>query len=87
MGRSPGVGRAAFLIEASLVTNADGVGIVVTGMDADLVFIAGLEDLTILFDVIVVADAFAVETGIVTGFEHFDSETLVAAGRRTVNDD
>ena len=85
MGRSPCVGCTAFLIEASLVTDTDAVGIVVTGMHADLILIAGLEDLTILFDVIVVADAFAVETGIVAGFEHFDSETLVAAGRRTVN--
>ena len=87
LGWRAGVGSLALFIEASLVTNADGVGIVVTGMHADLVFIAGLEDLTILFDVIVVADAFAVETGIVTGLEHFDSETLVAAGRRTVNND
>ena len=85
LGWRAGVGSAAFLIEATLVTNADGVGIVVTGMHADLVLIAGLEDLTILFNVIVVADAFAVEAGVVTGFEHFDSETLVAAGRRTVN--
>ena len=77
LGRRPGVGGAAFLIEASLVTDADGVGIVMAGMHADLVLITGLEDLTILFDVIVVADAFAVETGVVAGFEHFDSETLV----------
>ena len=85
LSRGAGVGRSSFFIEASLVTDADAVGIVVTGMHADLVFITGLEDLTILFDVIVVADAFAVETGVVTGFEHLDSETLVAAGRRTVN--
>ena len=87
LGWRAGVGSAAFLIEATLVTDADAMGIVVTGMHADLVLIAGLEDLTIFFDVIVVADAFAVETGIVTGLEHFNSETLVAAGRRTMNDD
>ena len=87
LGWCTGVGCAAFLIEATFVADADAVGIVMAGMHADLVLIAGLEDLTILFDVIVVADAFAVETGVVAGFEHFDSETLVAAGRRTVNDD
>ena len=87
LGRSPGVGFMTFLIEASFVADADGVGIVMAGMHADLVFIAGLEYLSIFLDVVVVADAFAVETGIVTGLEHFDSETLVAAGRRTMNDD
>ena len=87
LGWRAGVGSAAFLIEATLVTDADAMGIVMAGMYADLVFISSLEQLTILFDVVVVADAFAVEAGVVTGFKHFDSETLVAAGRRTVNDD
>ena len=87
LGRCPGVGFVAFLIETTLVADTNGVGIVMTGMHADLVFITGLEYLSIFLDVVVVADAFAVETGIVTGLEHFDSETLVAAGRRTMNDD
>ena len=87
LGRCPGVGFVAFLIETTLVADTNGVGIVMTGMHADLVFITGLEYLSIFLDVVVVADAFAVETGVVTGFEHFDSETLVAAGRRTMNDD
>ena len=87
LGRSPGIGFLAFLIETSLVADADAVGIIMTGMHADLVFITGLEYLAILLDVVVIADAFAVETGVVTGLEHFNSETLVAAGRRTMNDD
>ena len=85
MGRCASIGCTAFLIEATFVANADGVGIVMAGMHADLVFITGLEDLAIALYIIVVADAFAVETGVVTGFEHFDSETLVAASRRTMN--
>ena len=86
LGWRAGVGGAAFLVEASFVADADGVGIVVAGVHADLVFVAGLEYLTVFFDEVVVADAFAVEAGVVAGFEHFDSETLVAAGCRTVND-
>ena len=86
LGRRAGVGGAAFLVEASFVADADGVGIVVAGVHADLVFVAGLEDLTVFFDEVVVADAFAVEAGVVAGFEHFNSETLVAAVCRTVND-
>ena len=86
LGWGAGVGSLTFLIEASLVADADAVGIVVAGMHADLVFISGLEQLTILLNVVVVADAFAVETGIVAGLEHLDGEALVAAGCRTVND-
>ena len=86
LGWGAGVGRAAFLVEASFVADADGVGIVVAGVHADLVFVAGLEDLPVFFDEVVVADAFAVEAGVVAGFEHFNSETLVAAGCRAVKD-
>ena len=86
LGWGAGVGSLTFLVEASFVADADAVGIVMTGMHADLVFIAGLEDLTVLLNVVVVADAFAVETGVVAGLEHLDGEALVAAGRRTVND-
>ena len=66
LGRSSGVGFMAFFVEVSLVADADGVGIVMTGMHADLILVAGLEQATILFDVVVIADAFAMETGVVT---------------------
>ena len=87
LGRGPGVGFMAFLIEASFVTDADGVGIVMTGVHADLILITGLEYLAIFLDVVVIADAFAMETSVVTGFEHFNSETLVAPRPRAMNDD
>jgi len=86
LGWRAGVGGAAFLVQASFVADADGVGVVVAGVHADLVFVAGLEDLTVFFDEVVVADAFAMEAGVVAGFEHFNGETLVAAGCRAVND-
>ena len=78
LGRSPGVGFMAFLVETSLVADADAVGIVMTGMHADLTLITCLEYLSILLNVIVITNAFAMETGVVTGLEHFNGETLVA---------
>jgi hypothetical protein len=35
----------------------------------------------------VIANTFAVETGVMAGAEHIDSEALVATARRAVNDD
>ena len=83
----PGIGFMAFLVKTSLVADADGVGIVMAGMHADLTFITGLEQAAILLNVIVVADAFAMETGVVTGLEHFNSETLIAPRARAMNND
>ena len=40
------------------------MGVVVAGVHADLVFVTGLEELTVFFDEVVVADAFAVEAGV-----------------------
>ena len=63
------------------------MGVVMSGMHAGFFFITGLIDLAILFDVIVITDAFAVETGIMTVAEHADGEALVAAGRRAMDYD
>ena len=63
------------------------MGVVMADMHADLFFITRLIDLTVFLDVIVIADAFPVETGIVTLPEHIDGETLVSAGGRTMDDD
>ena len=50
------------------------------GMHANLFFVAGLIDLAITFNVVVVANALVVEPGVMTGTEHIERETLVAAG-------
>jgi hypothetical protein len=81
------IGIIAFFVQATLITDANGVGIVVEGMHTDFFLWAGLIDLTIALNVIVVADAFAVESGIVTATEHLNGKPLVAARSRTVNDD
>ena len=86
LGRSTGVGITAFLVQPSFIADADGMGIIMAGMHANLIFRAGLIDLTIALNIVMVTDAFAVETGIVIVTEHIDGVALVATGRRAVND-
>ena len=77
----------AFLVQAALITNANGVGVIMEGMHADLFLWAGLIDLAIAFNVIVIANAFVVETGVVISTELVNSVALVAARSTAVNDD
>ena len=87
LGRGAGVGCVASLVEAAFVADADGVGIVVEGMHADLAFIASLVEAAVALDVVVIAYALVVEAGVVTFPEPLDGEALVAAGGRAVDDD
>ena len=57
LGGSPGVGRTALLVEAPLVADADGVGVVVAGVCADHLFGAAEVELAVAGDVVVVAAA------------------------------
>ena len=82
-----GIGIVAILVQASLVADANRMGVVMAGMHADLFFITRLIDLTVFLDVIVVADAFSVESGVVTVLQHLEREALVSAGGRTMDDD
>ena len=63
---STSVGIFAIFIKAAFVTNANRMGIVMTGMNANLVLIASLIELTITFNIVMVANALSVETGVVT---------------------
>ena len=56
-----------------------------SGMHTYFFFITGLIELTILLNVVMITDAFAMETRIVTGTKHINGKTLIAAGRRTMN--
>ena len=82
-----GVGSMAFLVQASFIADADGMGIVVSGMHADLFLFAGLIDLSVFLDVVVIADALVMETGVMAVTQPIDGETLVAARGTAVNDD
>lgn len=83
----PGIVSTAFLVIAALITDADGMGIVVSGMNTHLVLITGLIELTVTLNVVVIADALVMEPGVVTGFQHLDRETLVTARCRTMDND
>jgi len=63
------------------------MGIVATGMHAGFCFTAGLVELAITGDVIVVADALAMKLGIMTRPEVFDGETLIATCCGAMDDD
>ena len=77
----------SMLVESSLVANADGVGIVVEGVHAYFLLRSCLVELAITGDVVVVADALAMELLVVTLTEPVDRELLVAAGSTAVDDD
>ena len=63
------------------------MGIIAAGMHADFCFAAGLVDLAITGDVVVIADALAVKLGVMTRPEVFDGETLIATCCGAMNDD
>ena len=82
-----GVGLAPSLVQSSLVADADGVGIVVEGVHAYFLLRSCLVELAITGDVVVVADALAVEFLVVALTELVNREVLVAAGSAAVDDD
>ena len=72
-------------VETALVADADAVLVVVAGMGAGEVLVAGLIYLAVAGDVVVVAGE--AEAAVVVGDEPRDGVRLVLAGRRTVNND
>ena len=85
LGGSPGVGRTALLVEAPLVADTDGVGVVVAGVCADHLFGAAEVQLAVAGDVVVVAAALPA-AGLVHLVELLHRDVLVGAARRAVND-
>ena len=81
-----GVGRTALGVEASLVADADAVGIVVAGVGSGLLLAAALVQLAVAGDVVVVA-ALLPATGAVHLVEHLERDVLVGPTGRTVDDD
>ena len=84
--RGTGVGWFPVLVEPTLVTDADGVGIVATGMNADLGFTARLIELSVTLDVVVIAYTLMMKARVVILPEHLDRVTLVATACRTMYD-
>ena len=73
LGRGAGVADLAVGIEASLLANANRVGVVATGMGSNHLLGATLVKFAILGDVVVVAGGL-VTSSLVTGFEVFGGE-------------
>ena len=55
------------------------------GMHADLFFRACLKELTVFLNVVVVANALIVETGVVAGAEHINGKALIGARGAAMN--
>ena len=86
LSRGAGVGGTAFLVEATLVTDADGVGIIVPGVGTNHLFRTTEMQLAIAGDVVVVAAALPA-TGLVHLVELLHRDVLVGPARSTVNND
>ena len=84
LGRRAGVGGAASLVEATLVADADGVGIVVAGVGADHLLGTAEVQLSVAGDVVVVAAALPA-FGFVHLVEPFQRNMLVRPRGRAVN--
>ena len=75
LGESTGVGWFAVGIESALIADADAVGIVVSGVSANLSLRSARVEGAVLGDVVVVADGFETSCE-VAGFQGFDCEVL-----------
>ena len=82
---SAGVLGTALGVETSFVADADAVLVVVAGVGAGEVLMAGLVQLAVALYVVVVAGE--AEAAVVAGDERGDGERPVLARRRTVNND
>ena len=84
LSRGTGIGRATTVIETALVTDTNGVGIVMPGMGSDHLFGAADVELAITGDVVVVATAVPA-FGTVHLVEQLERQMLVRAGGCTVD--
>ena len=80
------VGRFAVGIESALIADADAVGIVVSGMSANLSLRSARVEGAVLGDIVVVADGFETSCE-VAGFQVFYREVLGRTGCRAVQYD
>ena len=86
LGEGTGVGWFAVGIESALIADGDAVGVVVSGVSANLSLWAARVEGTVLGDVVVVADGFET-SGEVAGFQVFYREVLGRTGCRAVQYD
>ena len=85
LGFGTGVVVTALAGDSAFVADADGVLVVMTGVGSDKVLVAGLVELAVAGDVVVVA--CEPEACLMAGDELGDGEGTVFARRTAVNDD
>ena len=83
LSSSPCIGRAAFLIETSLITNTNRTAVVVAGMSTTDILRENRDNSTIATDVIVIGGL--AEAGLTSRYQGFLAEGTVAASGTTVN--
>ena len=84
LGRRTSIGSTTFLVEASLVTNTNRVGIVMPGMSSDHLLRTAQMELTVTSDVVVVAAAVPA-FGSMHLVEQLERQVLVRPACRAVN--
>lgn len=84
LGWSTGIFGYTLGIETAFVTDADGVGVIMTGVDSRQFLGTCDVELAISGDVVVIADR--AETGFVAGFQLFQREIAVAFRCTAMND-
>ena len=84
LGFSPGVVGTAFLIETTFVANAERAMVVVAGMSSTDILRENGDNGAVATDVVVIGGL--AEASIACGYQGFDAEGAIAAGRATVND-
>ena len=84
LGWGTGIFGSALLVEAALVADADGMGVVMAGMSTDRLFRAADVELAVTGDVVVVATAVP-SFGTVHVVEHLERQMLVRPRGCTVN--
>lgn len=86
LGVGAGVSRDATGIEAALVADAYGVGVVVPGVGSYHRLGSAGVDLAVAGDVIMIANGYEA-AGLVAGFEGLNTEAAVCPGGGAVDDD
>lgn len=85
LSRCAGIGGTALLVKSTLVTHAYAVGIVVAGVYAHLLFGAGLKELAIALNVVMIAYALVTKLGVVADLQILDRKAPIALGGAAVH--
>lgn len=81
------IGRSPAGVKATLITDTDGMSVVVLTVCSHLFFGSSLMDPAIPRDIVMISDIFEVPIAYVIFSAGFETETMTITGGRTVDDD